>query len=419
MARRRARRGYGQGTVEQATNGTWRIRWRENGQRRRASGFPTRDAAERVLAKALGEIAQERAGMPPDPRDFEPLRVHAAPWLDRRDATHRAANDDRCRWRLHLGPHFGHLRPAEVDAGNIRAFVEAKLRDGLNPATVGACVRLLSTFFTDLCERPRETGVATNPVRALPRSTRRLMRPTHDPKDTPFLAKMSDVAQVFRALPEPFNVAFAVGAFGGLRTGEVLALRWEHIDLDTGMLRVREQVQDSKLGPLKDDEARTVPLQAALLPVLKAWKLASGGEGLLFRPDRPGRRAGRGTGAPATFMRPHTLHARLRQALAKCALPASLTWYECTRHTFASQWVMANGSLEKLAAVLGHSSTEVTRRYAHLRPEHFRDADLRLLAVDLAHEGAEVVPLALRGAVGPRMTHDADAGGAAAGGFAK
>ncbi len=31
--------------------------------------------------------------------------------------------------------------------------------------------------------------------------------------------------RVFQALPEPFNVAFAIGAFGGLRTGEVLALR--------------------------------------------------------------------------------------------------------------------------------------------------------------------------------------------------
>ncbi len=58
---------------------------------------------------------------------------------------------------------------------------------------------------------------------------------------------------------------------------------------------------------------------------------------------------------------------------------------------------MANGSIEKLAALLGHSSAEVTRRYAHLRPEHFRDADRKLLDVDLAHPGAEVVPLTADG----------------------
>jgi hypothetical protein len=120
-----------------------------------------------------------------------------------------------------------------------------------------------------------------------------------------------------------------------------------------------EQVQESKLGPLKDDEARTVPIQEAPLPVLTACKLKSGGTGLLSRPDRPGRRAGRKS-TPSTFMRPHTLHARLRAALKACDLPTDLTWYQCTRHTFASQWGMANGSIEKLAAVLGHSSTEVS-----------------------------------------------------------
>ncbi len=104
------------------------------------------------------------------------------------------------------------------------------------------------------------------------------------------------------------------------------------------------------------------------------------------------------------FMRPHTLHARPRTALAACDLPTELTWYQCTRHTFASQWVMANGSIEKLAAMLGHSSTEVTRRYAHLRPDHFREADRRLLDVDLGHAGAEVVRLA-----GDRQASDPDA----------
>jgi len=32
-------------------------------------------------------------------------------------------------------------------------------------------------------------------------------------------------------LPEPLNVAFAIGALAGLRTGEVLGLRWSHVDL--------------------------------------------------------------------------------------------------------------------------------------------------------------------------------------------
>ncbi len=114
-------------------------------------------------------------------------------------------------------------------------------------------------------------------VGQFPRSTRRLMKPTHRPEDTPFLEKLDDVRSVYQALRdgnperdvpghEQTAVAFAVGAFGGLRTGEVLGLRWDRVDLDARRIRVVEQVQESALGPLKDDEARTVPIQDALLP---------------------------------------------------------------------------------------------------------------------------------------------------------
>jgi len=51
----------------------------------------------------------------------------------------------------------------------------------------------------------------------------RLMRPTHDPKKTPFIEKIEDVRRTYLALPEPLNVAYAIGAFAGLRTGEVFA----------------------------------------------------------------------------------------------------------------------------------------------------------------------------------------------------
>jgi integrase len=148
------------------------------------------------------------------------------------------------------------------------------------------------------------------------------------------------------ALPEErgIRVAYALGALAGLRTGEILALSWSSVNLD------------------------------ALAPVLAAHKLKAGGEGRLFTTDRPGRRAGK-NGAPSRFMRISTLHDALREALAKCGLPGELTWYQTTRHTFASHWVMSGGSMEKLAAMLGHSSTEVTKRYAHLRPDAFGDED--------------------------------------------
>ncbi len=69
---------------------------------------------------------------------------------------------------------------------------------------------------------------------------------------------------MFLALPEPYSVAFAVGALAGLRTGEVLGLDWRDVDPANRRIHVRPQVQDNRIGPLKDEESRVVPLAKTL-----------------------------------------------------------------------------------------------------------------------------------------------------------
>src|SRR5262245_12706449 len=161
-----------------------------------------------------------------------------------------------------------------------------------------------------------------------------MLRPTFDPRSTPFIERLDDVKRLYLALPEPMNVAFAVGVFAGLRTAEVLGLDWKDVNLAGGRIHVRRQVNDGRLAVLKDDESRIVPVLKPLAPILSWWELRSGGEGLLFKPTCP-TRGGRAGRAPS-FMRPHTLHRHLAKALATCGL-STLTWYQATRHTFAGQ----------------------------------------------------------------------------------
>src|SRR5262249_10268891 len=123
---KRRRRQWGNGSVRQQEGGLWQIRWRENGKRPGRSGFASPEDAEGVLAEVMAEIAHGRAGLPPDIRGVPSLGKLAGPWLDARENTHRAADCDRYRWDKHLEPHFGHLRPNEVDSARIRAFVQAK-----------------------------------------------------------------------------------------------------------------------------------------------------------------------------------------------------------------------------------------------------------------------------------------------------
>jgi integrase len=74
---------------------------------------------------------------------------------------------------------------------------------------------------------------------------------------------------------------------------------------------------------------------------------------------------------------------KLRVVDVKTGTPRAPTFYEAGRHTFASQWVMSGGAIEKLRAILGHSTVLVTERYAHLKPELFGAADLERANVPL------------------------------------
>jgi integrase len=394
MSRRRW--GSGELVPPARPGGPWAFRWRENGRRRYKGGFPTRDLAQRALDRLRGRLAEQRAGLPPELRTLPTLGALAEEWLDRRQHTHRDWRHDRGRWTGHLAPAFAKLKPPEVDSGRIRSFVEDRLRAGLDPATVQLCVRELSTLFSDLAERPAETGVQVNPVRGLPRATRRLFKPRHDPRLVPYVETLAQVRSLFRTMPRVEGVAYAIGVLAGLRTAEILAVEWERIDLDARRLIVRWQVQHGEFAPLKDDEARIVPISSALLPVLAAYRLETGGRGLLFPPAHPGRRSGP-TRKPARFMRPHRLADALKAAAREVGLPAicdwEKPWYQATRHTYASQYVLAGGSLEQLSVLLGHSSTEVTKRYAHLRPDALARADVDRIAVDLTGGPAPVLSL--------------------------
>jgi hypothetical protein len=54
------------------------------------------------------------------------------------------------------------------------------------------------------------------------------------------------------------------------------------------------------------------------------------------------------------------------------------SWH-CNRHTFASRLVMAGVDLRTVAELMGHSSIQMTMRYAHLAPQHNRAAADRLV----------------------------------------
>lgn len=341
--------------------------------------------AQTILTKVEGDIVAGRYDL--DRKDVArtepPFKDLADPWVEARKDTHRSARHDIGRMRNHLIPFFGEYRLAEIDAALVKKYIGQK-RGALGGGGLDRTLALLSRFFNEKIE---EGAPIVNPVSRLDRQTRRLARSQHDPKRTPFLRSKDAIRQVYMGFPEasvaaPYRVMFAVGVFTGLRTMEIPALDWQRdIDLDRRRITVHWQVKDGALEVPKDGEARIVPLLDTLFSVLAQWRMLTGGQGLCFppHPTRGGR-----PGRPPRFRRPHAMHDQLDKALENAHLSSSLTWYQCTRHTFASHWVMDGRPIEKLKEILGHSTVQVTERYAHLAPDMYCKEDYSALNVDLS-----------------------------------
>ena len=392
MAERRPR---GTGTVYQEGS-RWAVRWQEGKARRRyAGGFKTREDAERhgtiaratYLAKGPSPVALV-AGM-------LTLADHGKAFLERRKTTHEAGEEVAYRWNRHIAPGPGHLRPDEVDAAEMRRFIHDRLDADCSPGTVRTMVSILSGLYEELVEARLATR---NPCRGLPKSTRRLMKSDHDPEDVPFLEKLDDVRRVYLAIrdqSEGLAVGFALGAFGGLRPGEAFGLRWRSVDLAGKTLHVREQAKKKRV---KDGKPRVVPILDTLFPVLKAWKVKTGGQpaDLVVPPLR----------IDGQKVDDRTRCDYLRFALEKTGLARpgfgsppvkgekpEKVWYWCTRHTFASHWVLQGNTIEVLSKILGHYSIVQTEVYAHLRPDLFGEKARGALPVDLSPEGATVTEI--------------------------
>lgn len=141
----------------------------------------------------------------------------------------------------------------------------------------------------------------------------------------------------------------------GLRRGEIFGLTWRLVDLTRRQLTVTATTA-------KTARQRHVPLNKTITAVLQAWRDAGQGE----------------KGGGLVFVNPETdkAYTTVKKAWASLVRQAEVTdftFHDC-RHDFASRLVMAGVDLYRVKELLGHSSIELTQRYAHLAPEHLADA---------------------------------------------
>jgi integrase len=254
-------------------------------------------------------------------------------------------------------PELGGLRLSEVRRVDHQDFADRLCATGLDPSTVRNTLMLLRAIFRRSVARG---DVAVNPTSGLELPAMEGVRDR--------IASPTEAAALLAALPERDRAIWATAMYAGLRRGELLALRWEDVDLASGVIYVERSwdAKEGAVGPKSRAGRRTVPIPAVLHDYLVEHKLRSGRHvGLVF-----------GTSYTQPFT-PSNVRKGANVAWLRAGLdPIGL--HEC-RHTFASLMIAADVNAKALSTYMGHSSVTITLdRYGHLMPGNESEAADRL-----------------------------------------
>ena len=241
-------------------------------------------------------------------------------------------------------PRLGNHRVTEVTRADI-----AQLHHDLRHISYDAnrCLEMISKMF-NLAEMWGLRPDGSNP--------RKHIKKYPEEKRERFLsqAELKRVGEVLREMQqESIELPSSIAAtrlliLTGCRLGEIMTLKWDHVDIPGKALRL----PDSKTG------AKVVHLGKPAVEILEKIDRVEGNPWVIV---------GTKPGARLTDLQPFWQRVRARTGLKDVRI-------HDLRHTFASTAVAAGQGLPMIGKLLGHTQVQTTARYAHLAADPIKTA---------------------------------------------
>jgi integrase len=292
-----------------------------------------------------------------------------------------------------LAPALGHMHIAKLAPVHIQTayngWATSGRRDGkpggLSPRTRCHLHRVLTGALNRAVEQQL---IARNPTAAL---SRRLPKVERKEMATLSAEQANRLLSAIRhnRIYWPVLLALATGA----RRGEVLALRWRHVDLDRGVVSIMQSLEETKSGlrfkSPKSERTRAVPLPAFAVTELRRHKVEQAEEllALGIRQEENTLLCSRldpfkknGTLDPVAAMNGHAVgreYRRVFRGLKDRDIP--YVRYHDLRHSHATQLLVAGVHAKVVQERLGHSNIGITLdTYSHVIGTMQEDAATKL-----------------------------------------
>jgi integrase len=342
---------------------SWTIVYRTpDAKQKWEGGFEKKDRAQARLDEVLGAIRANKYV----PRTDETLREYCDASMETAKHTVKPKT-----WvgmesvlRKWLYPAFG-----DWPISSINRQAVTKFRDDLiaNPKIGPKSVKTIVSTLHRFLEEALDAGI----ISANPAHKMKMQR--HD-ADEVVIPKDAEIFKVLAKLPAVYQHLVIAGAFTGARRGELLGLRWEDVDLESGSISVSKNLQRvskklldggtfrnvERLGdtglvlltPKTKKSRRMVEAGPELTSLLRRMSEERAGSAFVFHDE---------LGAPID---PDRATKMVRLARKKAGVAFHL---HLLRHVHSSLLVEAGANIKQAQARLGHANAATTADiYTHV-----------------------------------------------------
>ncbi len=358
------KRGNGEGSITRRKDGLYMARYTveaATGTKRKAVYAKTRKEVSEKLTAAMADASKGITA------DGGPKTVGAflTSWLENsvRGSVRKSTydrNESLCR--VHLIPALGRKKLKTLGAADVAGFYRSRLDAGSSVASVH---KMHETLHKALKQAVRWGYMTKNPAADVdvPRVHNEEVRPLTRDEARRFLKAVRG---------DRLEALYVVALHTGLRQGELLALRWDDVDLEENTIIVRRTITKDGgkllIGPTKTAKGRrTVKLTRDAAEALRAHLtrqleeidgLGDGYQpgGLVFATSK------------GTLLNPTNLRKRsFAPLLVRADLPHH-TFHQL-RHTAATILLLKNVNPKIVSELLGHASIAITLdTYSHVLP---------------------------------------------------
>ncbi len=368
MARKR---GNNEGSISRRQNGGWMAQYTvytSDGRKRRSLYGKTRKEVAQKLNRAL---ADREDGLVCDAGKTT-VGEYLERWL--RDSVKGKVKEATYAnysyvTNVHICPAIGRVKLKGLTPAHIRSFYGEKARTKLSAATVKKMHVVLRRALSEAVSDgliPRNPTDGAKPPRASAPGEE--IRPLDYEECSAFLEA---------ARGERLEALYVLAVHCGLREGELLALRWEDVDLeaDKPALLVRRTLTRGEEGrgyvvgvSTKSGKGRSVRLNRIAVAALKKHRKRQLEERMhlaglwqeqdLVFPNEHG-----------SLLHPSNLRNRsFKRIKDRAGVPAGLRFHDL-RHTCATLLLREGVNVKVVSEMLGHASTTITlNTYSHVLP---------------------------------------------------